>query len=49
MTSHPWLTFSEYLAILEIYGYEVPEVGYQVWKGRLEEFAGVEGRERHAL
>jgi L-aminoadipate-semialdehyde dehydrogenase len=49
VTSHPRLTFSEYLGTLETYGYEVPEVEYAMWKAKLEEYAGVEGREQHAL
>ncbi|KAN0112598.1 large subunit of L-aminoadipate-semialdehyde dehydrogenase [Hyaloscypha variabilis] len=49
VTSHPRLTFSQYLATLEAYGYQVPEVEYKVWKGKLEEYAGIEGNEQHAL
>ncbi|KAL5323930.1 hypothetical protein ACEPPN_008472 [Leptodophora sp. 'Broadleaf-Isolate-01'] len=49
VTSHPRLTFSQYLSTLEMYGYEVPEVEYAVWKGKLEEYAGTEGKEQHAL
>lgn len=49
VTSHPRLTFSEYLGTLEKFGYEVPEVEYGVWKGRLEEYVGMEGKEQHAL
>ena len=49
VTSHPRLTFSQYLATLEAYGYQVPEVEYSVWKGKLEEYAGMEGKEQHAL
>jgi L-aminoadipate-semialdehyde dehydrogenase len=49
VTSHPRLTFSEYLATLETYGYQVPEVEYGVWKGKLEEYAGAVGKEQHAL
>ncbi|KAL2073581.1 hypothetical protein VTL71DRAFT_10907 [Oculimacula yallundae] len=49
VTSHPRLTFSQYLATLETYGYEVPEVEYPVWKSKLEEYAAAEGKEQHAL
>lgn len=49
VTSHPRLTFSQYLATLQKYGYDVPEVEYAVWKAKLEEYAAEEGREQHAL
>jgi L-aminoadipate-semialdehyde dehydrogenase len=51
VTSHPRLTFSEYLSFLEKYGYEAPEVEYEVWSERLKEYAAAttEGREQHAL
>jgi len=49
VTSHPRLTFREYLATLESFGYDVPEVEYKVWKERLETYAGSEGVEQHAL
>ena len=53
VTSHPRLTFSQYLAMLEAYGWSVPEVEYAVWKQKLEEYAAGQGegdgREQHAL
>ncbi|PVH83832.1 L-aminoadipate-semialdehyde dehydrogenase-like protein large subunit [Cadophora sp. DSE1049] len=53
VTSHPRLTFSQYLAMLESYGWSVPEVEYEVWKGKLEDYAvgqgEGDGREQHAL
>jgi L-aminoadipate-semialdehyde dehydrogenase len=49
VTSHPRLTFSEYLATLQTYGYDVPEVEYSVWKKKLEEYAAQEDKEQHAL
>ncbi|KAH8601045.1 L-aminoadipate-semialdehyde dehydrogenase large subunit [Bisporella sp. PMI_857] len=49
VTSHPRLTFSQYLATLESYGYNVPEVDYSTWKKKLEEYAAAEGKEQHAL
>jgi L-aminoadipate-semialdehyde dehydrogenase len=51
VTSHPRLTFSEYLGFLEKYGYEAPEVEYEVWSGKLKDYAAdtTEGREQHAL
>jgi L-aminoadipate-semialdehyde dehydrogenase len=49
VTSHPRLTFSEYLATLQTYGYDVPEVEYSVWKKKLEDYAAQDGNEQHAL
>lgn len=50
VTSHPRLTFSQYLATLEAYGYEVPEVEYKEWSKKLQDYAAAEdGREQHAL
>ncbi|KAG9248603.1 hypothetical protein BJ878DRAFT_4794 [Calycina marina] len=49
ITSHPRLTFSQYLATLQTYGYKVPEVEYSVWKKKLEYYAMEEGKEQHAL
>lgn len=49
VTGHPRLTFSQYLATLQTYGYEVPEVDYSVWKTKLEKYAATEGKEQHAL
>ncbi|KAG0646154.1 nonribosomal peptide synthetase [Hyphodiscus hymeniophilus] len=50
VTSHPRLTFSQYLATLEHYGYDVPEVEYSAWSKKLQEYAAADdGREQHAL
>lgn len=49
VTSHPRLTFSQYLETLETYGYAVPEVGYRAWSKKLEDYAATEGSEQHAL
>ena len=49
VTSHPRLTFSQYLGTLQTYGYDVPEVEYSVWKKKLEEYAANETNEQHAL
>jgi L-aminoadipate-semialdehyde dehydrogenase len=49
VTSHPRLTCSQYLATLETYGYDVPEVGYRIWAKKLEDYAAAEGKEQHAL
>jgi L-aminoadipate-semialdehyde dehydrogenase len=49
VTSHPRLTFSQYLAALQLYGYDVPEVEYGQWKKALEKYASDEKKEQHAL
>ena len=50
VTSHPRLTFSQYLATLEAYGYGVPEVEYFVWTKKLQDYAAADdGSEQHAL
>lgn len=49
VTSHPRLTFSQYLATLQTFGYDVPEVEYSVWKKKLEDYAAQENKEQHAL
>jgi L-aminoadipate-semialdehyde dehydrogenase len=49
VTSHPRMTFNQYLATLQTYGYDVPEVEYAVWKQKLEEYATHEENEQHAL
>jgi L-2-aminoadipate reductase len=49
VTSHPRLTFSQYLAALHSYGYDVPEVEYDQWKKVLEKYASDEKKEQHAL
>ncbi|CAI6089735.1 unnamed protein product [Clonostachys chloroleuca] len=38
VTAHPRLRMSEFLSALNYYGYDVPEVDYEEWKTRLEEF-----------
>ena len=51
VTGRPRMTFSEYLATLQTYGYDIPEVEYSVWKKKLEDYAAAadDGREQHAL
>lgn len=49
VTSHLRLTSSQYLAALQAYGYDVPEVEYERWKKALEKYASDEKNERHAL
>ncbi|KAI1324495.1 alpha-aminoadipate reductase [Xylariaceae sp. FL0255] len=38
VTAHPRLRMNEFLSALSYYGYSVPEVDYEEWKTRLEEF-----------
>ncbi|KAI8953232.1 putative aminoadipate protein [Xylaria longipes] len=53
VTAHPRLRFSEYLSIIEYYGYKAPEVSYDAWKSELERFVSAGGlekdQEQHAL
>ncbi|KAI9884760.1 MAG: large subunit of alpha-aminoadipate reductase [Watsoniomyces obsoletus] len=51
VTSHPRLRFCDFLATLEKYGYQVPEVEYSSWRTRLEQYVGNDdgNREPHAL
>ena len=48
LTSHPRLSFNQYLASLESYGYEVPQVPYDKWRNAVEAFVEA-GKEEHAL
>lgn len=49
--AHPRLTFNEYLAILQTYGYNVPQVPYESWKQKVEQYveAGHSGNDELAL
>ena len=48
VTSHPRLTFNEFLGTLQLYGFDVPEIDYDTWRASLNGF--VEGsRKPHAL
>ena len=38
VTSHPRLRFDEFLATLEHYGYQAPEVDYSEWRDRLDKY-----------
>ena len=38
VNASPRLRMNEYLQILEHYGYKAPEVSYEIWKAKLEEF-----------
>ncbi|KLU90552.1 L-aminoadipate-semialdehyde dehydrogenase [Magnaporthiopsis poae ATCC 64411] len=54
VTGHPRLRMSEYLSLLEYYGYRVPEVSYGSWKEELERYVSAGGgverdQEQHAL
>ncbi|KAI4121611.1 MAG: hypothetical protein LQ347_006797 [Umbilicaria vellea] len=42
VTSHPRLRFHEYLATLQHYGYDVPEVDYPTWRSALEKYVSAE-------
>ncbi|KAK4993183.1 large subunit of alpha-aminoadipate reductase [Elasticomyces elasticus] len=49
VTSHPRLRFNEYLAALETYGYEVPQVDYTTWSEAVEAYVANPREEDHAL
>lgn len=53
VTGHPRLRMNEYLSLLEYYGYQVPEINYEEWKGQLEQYVSAGGQEKdqeqHAL
>lgn len=52
VTSHPRLRFHEYLATLQHYGYDVPEVDYPTWRAALEKYVSAEeepSQGQHAL
>ncbi|KAL7619985.1 large subunit of alpha-aminoadipate reductase [Parahypoxylon ruwenzoriense] len=53
VTAHPRLRMSEYLSILEYYGYKAPEISYDSWKQELEKFVSAgaleKDQEQHAL
>jgi len=51
ITSHPRITFNEFLGSLESYGYDVPLVSYPTWKSKMEEYVADRSgtKEDHAL
>lgn len=52
LTSHPRLTFNEYLASLQSFGYDVPLVEYPKWRDAMEKYvesSQEQGKEEHAL
>lgn len=48
VTSHPRLTFNEFLRTLQLYGWDVSEVNYDRWRESLDVFVE-RGTEPHAL
>ena len=48
LTSHPRLTFNDYLSSLQQYGYDVPVVPYKQWRDSVEAFVE-KSEEEHAL
>lgn len=52
VTSHPRLTFNEFVGSLETYGYDIPKVSYDEWRTKMEDYvaASIDGqKEEHAL
>jgi len=49
LTSHPRLTFNEYLSSLQTYGYETPIVEYPKWRDAVESYVESGNKEEHAL
>lgn len=50
ITSHPRITFNQYVGTLEKYGYKVPMVEYDEWRKSMENYVAYQGDgEEHAL
>ena len=53
VTGHPRLRMSEFLSLLEFYGFKVSEIPYEDWKNELEKYVSAGGQEKdqeqHAL
>ncbi|EOD47355.1 l-aminoadipate-semialdehyde dehydrogenase large subunit [Neofusicoccum parvum] len=52
VTSHPRLSFNEFVGALETYGYDIPKVSYDEWRTKMEDYvaASIDGKqEEHAL
>lgn len=51
VTSHPRLTFNQLVGSLEVYGYSVPQISYDEWRNKMEDYVAesAPGREEHAL
>ncbi|KZF19913.1 putative alpha-aminoadipate reductase Lys2 [Xylona heveae TC161] len=52
VTSHPRLTYNDFLGSLESYGYNVPKVDFPTWRDALEKYVANEGQNekaQHAL
>ncbi len=47
VSGRPRMRFSDFLGCLEVYGYEVPEVEYDVWRRSIEQYTDTKGG--HAL
>ncbi|KAH7318213.1 alpha-aminoadipate reductase [Stachybotrys elegans] len=46
VTAHPRLRMNEFLSALDYYGYSVPEVDYDEWKQKLEDFVSAGATEK---
>jgi len=46
VTGHPRLNMSEFLSLLEHYGFNVPETSYDNWKDQLEKYVSAGGQEK---
>ena len=54
VTSHPRITFNDFLSAISKYGYNVPPVPYNAWRKKMEEYVAGQGEfkdetEDHAL
>jgi L-aminoadipate-semialdehyde dehydrogenase len=54
ITSHPRITFNEFIGALEKYGYSVPLTSYESWRKKMESYVACQGdykdvTEEHAL
>ncbi|KAI9789334.1 MAG: large subunit of alpha-aminoadipate reductase [Peltula sp. TS41687] len=49
ITSHPRLRFNEFLSSVESYGYNIPELTYDDWRARMEQYAADAQNQVNAL
>ncbi|CAI4213411.1 unnamed protein product [Parascedosporium putredinis] len=49
VTSHPRLTMNEWLGVLEVHGYPVPQIPYPEWSAKLRDYVSDPEKEEHAL
>ncbi|KAF2090188.1 large subunit of L-aminoadipate-semialdehyde dehydrogenase [Saccharata proteae CBS 121410] len=51
VTSHPRLTFNQFVGTLEEYGYAIPQVSYAEWREKMDDYVAASdaGKEEHAL